>query len=132
MRLFATKRIPRPSQLTSFVQHYQSNGHKIASRIDPLSIAQPLLSKDTFEPEHWSLSELESLSEYRADPCLTSEALKNATVMDLQQYLKATYAKNVTVEFSHVQDEDEKQWLYDHYEQHMASSVSDKAKVKAL
>ena len=58
------------------------------------------------------------------------------TVHDVENYLKRTYASNVTVEFEHVKCEEERLWLYEHYERCMndkvESEVTDKQKVKAL
>ena len=64
----AASRRPRPSPLTSFVQHYQSNGHQIASNIDPLGRANPIDScgdiRHTFDAEYWGLSEVEWLQTF--------------------------------------------------------------------
>jgi 2-oxoglutarate dehydrogenase complex dehydrogenase (E1) component-like enzyme len=46
--------------------------------------------------------------------------------------LEKTYAGSVAVEFEHIQNEDERLWLYENYEKHMHETVQDGEKLKAL
>ena len=69
---------------------------------------------------------------------VTEELKENnsGTVYDVENYLKRTYATNVTVEFEHVKCEKERLWLYENYERCMnhkvESEVTNSQKVKAL
>ena len=83
--------------------------------------------------EHWQLSEMDSTSQYPLDYRATSVTKELPTLHDIQNHLKKTYAENITVEFEHVKDEEERIWLYDNYEQFMTGSeVTAEEKLKAL
>ena len=99
------RKVARPSQLTSYIRKYQKDGYRISSAIDPLGLWKPPGEAKEFDPEHWGLSEHESLHEYRPDPYLTKQIENCATVTELAEYLRRTYADKVTVEFGHITDE---------------------------
>jgi 2-oxoglutarate dehydrogenase complex dehydrogenase (E1) component-like enzyme len=44
--------------------------------------------------------------------------------MDLREHLETCYAQDVTAEFSHVVNEDERIWLHENYEESLVSEVS--------
>ena len=46
--------------------------------------------------------------------------------------MEKTYAGSVAVEFEHIQNEDERLWLYENYEKHMHETVQDGENLKAL
>jgi 2-oxoglutarate dehydrogenase complex dehydrogenase (E1) component-like enzyme len=86
-----------------------------------------------FELEHWQLSDKDSTSQYPMDYRVTSVTKDLTTIQDIQNHLKKTYAENITAEFEHVKDEEERIWLYDNYEQFMTGSeVKAEEKIKAL
>jgi len=76
---------------------------------------------------------MESLSAYPLD-YRVSQTLQDKchAVHDVKAYLEDTYAGKVSVEFEHIQDEDERVWLYENYEAAMAEDISEGEKVKAL
>ena len=62
---------------------------------------------------HWQLDQFESLSAYPKDYRMTETLYdKCAAVADIGEYLEKTYCGSTGVEFSHIQDEDERLWCY--------------------
>lgn len=53
-------------------------------------------------------------------------------VNDVKAYLEYAYMSNVAVEFEHIQNEEERLWLYENYEKHMHAPVTPGEQVKAL
>ena len=54
-------------------------------------------------------------------------------IINVKDYLERTYASNVTVEFEHIKDENERLWLYDNYEKAInTGEVTKEEKIKAL
>lgn len=53
-------------------------------------------------------------------------------IRDLKPFLESTYMGNVAVEFEHIQNEDERLWLYENYEKAMFAPVTPGERVKAL
>jgi 2-oxoglutarate dehydrogenase E1 component len=89
---------------------------------------------DHFELEHWQLSELDSISQYQLDYRSTQTLTdKVGTCHDLKAYLERTYTSNITAEFEHVKDEDQRNWLYQNYEKCLNEEVvTNEEKLKAL
>jgi len=59
------------------------------------------------------------------------------TLDDLETYLRKSYTENVTAQFAHVQNEDERIWLHENYEKFLHSDeeslkVTDAQRTKAL
>jgi 2-oxoglutarate dehydrogenase complex dehydrogenase (E1) component-like enzyme len=52
------------------------------------------------------------------------------TVKDLEEYLTKTYCSSVGVEFEHVQNEEERLWLYENYEAAMKEVLTPSEKIK--
>jgi len=57
---------------------------------------------------------------------------KCGTIMDLREHLETCYAENVTAEFAHVKDEEERLWLHQNYEEALNGEVNDQEKIKSL
>lgn len=93
---------------------------------------------EKFDLGYWKLSEMDSMSQYPLDFRFSQSIEKNTggTVHDLEKYLKRTYSRNVTAEFEHVVEEQERIWLYDQYETFLndnkLSEVTAQEKIKAL
>lgn len=117
-------KVIRESNLKGYINYFRSNSYKHAN-IDPLGIA-PQIQKPTeeFNLDHWGLGQTEKIEEFPLDNTHSfNENLinKNITIMDLEEYLKKLYLKSSGVEFEHVENEEEKGWLYETYENLMTS-----------
>ena len=86
-----------------------------------------------FELEHWQLNELEAITGYPLDYRVTKTLVeKVGTVKEAEEYLNKLYCQSVGVEFEHIQDEDERIWLYENYEQVMHENFTPAEKVKMV
>ena len=89
--------------------------------------------KQASDFEHWQLNEMESLSAFNLD-YRVSKTLQDkcSAVLDVKAYLEKAYTGHIAVEFEHIQNEDERLWLYENYEQIIHEPVNNGEKVKAL
>lgn len=89
--------------------------------------------KSAAEFKHWNLNADDNVSKYPLDYRISSGLQQNCSkVNDVKQYLENAYMGSVGVEFEHVQNEDERLWLYENYEAAMLEPVSDGERIKAL
>jgi 2-oxoglutarate dehydrogenase complex dehydrogenase (E1) component-like enzyme len=66
---------------------------------------------------HWQLNSGDSLNKFPLDYRVTSLLKERcASVSDIKPYLEHAYMSNVAVEFEHIQNEEERLWLYENYE----------------
>ena len=110
------------SGVQSLIYRYRSLGHLLACT-DPLSPCQlfhPLLELATFGLDE---NDLDSFFACR-------RFLKpNATLREILETMRETYSQELGVEFMHIQDPDERQWLIDRMEpcrNHPDFSISEK------
>ena len=83
--------------------------------------------------EHWQLSEFESLNAFPLDYRVTDSLVeKCGALADVQEYLDNMYSKSISVEFEHIQNEDERIWLYENYEKSMHEKISPSERIKML
>ncbi len=110
------------SGVQSLIYRYRSLGHLLACT-DPLSpcqLSHPLLELSTFGLDHTDLD--------------TSFACRRflkprATLREILETMRETYCRETGVEFMHIQDPDERQWLIDRMEpcrNHPVFSVAEK------
>lgn len=124
----STRKINGPfneNNLKGYINYFRKNSHKYAS-IDPLIINSKKQSNG-FSPEYWGLSELEKIEDFPLDESstYTDEITNNlTTVQDLESFLKKLYLSNVGVEFEYLNNEEEKLWLYQNYENIMSQDIS--------
>jgi 2-oxoglutarate dehydrogenase E1 component len=55
-----------------------------------------------------------------------------STIKDVEEYLNKMYCGTVGVEFEHIQNEDERLWLYENHETAMKEQFSAAEKVKMV
>lgn len=99
----------KQSSVQSLIYRYRDIGHLLACT-DPLSpcrIEHPLLSLSTFGLDPSDLDKTFHTRRFMK---------KSATLKDILQVLRSTYCGSVGVEFMHLQDPDERQWLIDRME----------------
>lgn len=97
------------SAVQSLIYRYRDIGHLLAC-IDPLSpclLSHPLLSLEAF-----------GLNESDMESVFATRRFMNptATLREIVSTLHETYCREIGVEFMHIQDPDERQWLIDRME----------------
>jgi 2-oxoglutarate dehydrogenase complex dehydrogenase (E1) component-like enzyme len=117
---FNTRKLQGPyneNNLKGFINYFRKNSHKFAN-IDPLGMKS---TETTFHflPEFWGLSELEKIEDFPLDESstYTNEIINELiTIKDLHVFLNRNYLSSTGVEFHHIDNEEEKLWLYENYE----------------
>ena len=83
--------------------------------------------------DHWQLNELDSLSTYHKDYRMSDTLYERCgAVMEVQEFLKATYCQSTGVEFKHISNEDERLWCHEAFERITWDAVGKDEKIKAL
>ena len=119
-----SSKIPFNNNLQGFIQNYYNNGHNHAF-LDPLGLNNNLTKSESFDPEFWQLSEIESIDGFPLDYRLNSDYYNHCTTVgDLRNHLDKLYTGSVGVEFSHVESEEERLWLHLNYERLMLEPTS--------
>lgn len=99
----------KQSSVQSLIYRYRDIGHLLACT-DPLSpcpLEHPLLSLSAFGLESADLDKTFRTRRFMR---------KSATLREILQVLRSTYCGSTGVEFMHIQDPDERQWLIDQME----------------
>lgn len=118
--------LPRQSRVQTLINRYRDLGHLMAC-LDPLAACptdHPLLSLAAFKLEPADLDH-----EFPAPQFSKSG---RAPLRDIIHALRETYCHSVGVEFMHLQDPDERQWLIDRMEptrNQLQLSASDKRQI---
>ena len=97
------------SAVQSLIYRYRDIGHLLACT-DPLSpcrIEHPLLSLPAFDLDNSDLDKTFHTRRFMR---------RSATLKEIVQVLRSTYCGSVGVEFMHIQDPEERQWLIDRME----------------
>ena len=97
------------SGVQSLIYRYRDLGHLLACT-DPLSICQlehPLLSLSAFDLDQTDLDHVFTTRRFLK---------KSASLREIIFTLRETYCREIGVEFMHIQDPDERQWLIDRME----------------
>ena len=102
--------LQRPCRVMALIDRYRDLGHLMAC-LDPLAACptgHPLLSLEAF-----NLTVRDLKSEFFAPQFSKSS---RASLDEIIQALQQTYCRSIGVEFMHLQDPDERQWLLDRME----------------
>ena len=113
------------NNLKGYVNYFRKHSHKFAT-IDPLGIKNKEIGHH-FLPEFWGLSEIDQIDHFPLDESSTfTDDITNKldTIKDLDDFLRKNYLSSVGVEFEHIDDEEEKLWLYENYEKIMNQNPS--------
>lgn len=115
----------KENNLKGYINYVRKHAFKYAN-LDPLQINNKEKTS-SFLPEFWGLSELEKIEEFPLDESATytnNIANNLDTIKDLQNFLQKNYLSTVGVEFEHLDNEEEKLWLYENYEILMGKELS--------
>ena len=91
------------------IEAYRKHGHR-AAQLDPLGIIQPEKIPE-LDPKHYGLSnsDVEYSGKYAGK--------NNLSLKEIEANLKELYSNHMGVEFSHIESETERAWLYSRYEE---------------
>ena len=101
----------RERNVGRLITAYRSRGH-LGARLDPLGLTPPINPPDLDLPFH-SLSPADLDSEFSTGGIGGQPRMK---LRDLLARLKATYASSIGVEFMHIPEFDQRQWIYQRLE----------------
>ncbi|HYG05792.1 MAG TPA: 2-oxoglutarate dehydrogenase E1 component [Stenotrophomonas sp.] len=101
----------RERNVGRLITAYRSRGH-LGARLDPLDLTPPVNPPDLGLPFH-SLSEADLDSEFSTGGIGGQPRMK---LRDLLARLKATYTSSIGVEFMHIPEFDQRQWIYQRLE----------------
>ncbi|EGG18743.1 oxoglutarate dehydrogenase [Cavenderia fasciculata] len=110
-----------------FVNGYRANGH-LKANIDPLARMERLTPKSLSASTYG----LETADKLTVKGVLNALDNKDMTVTEIQQYLERVYCGDMTVQFEHIESEDEKLWLYNQFEQLQQQDFTTQEKVNIL
>nr|WP_223575002.1 2-oxoglutarate dehydrogenase E1 component [Xanthomonas citri] len=97
----------RERNVGRLITAYRARGH-LGAQLDPLGLVPPVNPPDLDLPFH-SLSQADLDSEFSTGGVGGQPRMK---LKDLLTRLKATYASSIGAEFMHIQEFDQRQWIY--------------------
>lgn len=133
--------IRNKSDVLTYVDAYRKYGHHFALT-DPLNLAKKYYKKKYYnifnlisKYEFPSASEFKLSEEINVNDSLANDEtshlkeIKLKGVADLTEKLKNLYAKNVGIEFDHIVDSQERDWLYKNYEKYFFKELTSSEKL---
>jgi probable 2-oxoglutarate dehydrogenase E1 component DHKTD1 len=114
-------------QLSRFIEAYHQHGVKLA-RLDPLEQHTNTNPVPELDPATYGL---EKTGSYSTEGLLFGNE-KSMSVDEIESYLKNTYSSNMAIEFSFINNEEEKLWIAKEFEALSAQQVENKAKIDML
>eukprot|EP01132_Coremiostelium_polycephalum_P005907 gene5907-7356_t len=117
------------TNIARLVNGYRVHGH-LSANIDPLAITERLRSP-LLNPEIYGLDPKDSA------PTINTKGLVNtpsekASVSQIVEYLERVYCGDITAQFDHIESPQEKEWLYEHFEQIQNESLAPQKRVEIL
>ncbi len=99
----------KQSAVQSLIYRHRDIGHLLACTdpLSPCSLSHPLLDLEAFELSEADLDTVFHIRRYQH---------KSATLREILQVMRETYTRSVGVEFMHIQDPFERQWLIERLE----------------
>lgn len=122
------KTIEDSLKIMLLVRSYQVRGHTQA-KTDPLGMSQPRVFPELL-PETYGFTAADLDREFYIpmNPGLISGFLSGnkpkRTLREIMEKLKQTYCSNIGVEFMHIQNRDENNWIKEHFETERKYSFS--------
>eukprot|EP00029_Vermamoeba_vermiformis_P007267 TRINITY_DN309_c0_g1_i1.p1 TRINITY_DN309_c0_g1~~TRINITY_DN309_c0_g1_i1.p1 ORF type:complete len:1036 (+),score=285.46 TRINITY_DN309_c0_g1_i1:380-3109(+) len=130
------KTIEDSLKIMLLVRSYQVRGHTQA-KTDPLGMSKPRVFPELL-PETYGFTEADMDREFYIpmNPGLISGFLSGnkpkRTLREIMEKLKQTYCSNIGVEFMHIQNRDENNWIKEHFETERKYSFSKEDKLLIL
>ena len=110
------------------IRAYRVRGH-LKANLDPLGLEDPTEHPE-LDPQTYGFSEKDMDREVFINYVL---GLETATVREIVSVLQETYCSSIGVEFTHIQDPDEKAWIQERIERiHNQSNFTDRGKQAIL
>lgn len=115
------------NQILSFIDYYRLHGHHFID-FDPLKLNKNL-NNFPIAPD-FNLKYNEDVQEsLKKDPSTFLKDLNLSSVDQLETQLKNIYTNTVGVEFEHLSDLKEKNWLYYNFEKHLTTNLTNSEKL---
>jgi probable 2-oxoglutarate dehydrogenase E1 component DHKTD1 len=130
---FSEIKVVKESNLKGYIHYVRKNAFRF-SQIDPLSLNNKKVPSKFFS-DFWGISHLDQIDSFPIDNThnFNNTLLdKNSTVYELEKYLSRLYLKNVGVEFEHIDEDEEKAWLYENYENLMEKDTTNMELINAF
>lgn len=106
------------SKLQLMLTRYRENAHKLVV-LDPLGMERlPSAEEIGLSPEQFDIQE----SCLDQEAAMSDFAIESQTVGNLVQAIQHVYSSNIGIEFAHIHNQAEKQWIANRFEQLMLSS----------
>jgi 2-oxoglutarate dehydrogenase E1 component len=99
----------KEAKVTEVINYFRSRGRFLA-KLDPLGMKPP---QERFELKNFGLSEADLGETFTAGSII---GLGKATLRDIVERLKQTYARTLAVEYKHIQQAERVEWLQQHME----------------
>jgi 2-oxoglutarate dehydrogenase E1 component len=93
------------------IRTYRIRGH-LQANLDPLGIEPPIQNRE-LEPEHYGFTEADMDREIYIDGVF---GLQTATLREILALVRRTYCGNVGVQYMHISEPNEKQWIQERIE----------------
>ncbi|MCU1430054.1 MAG: kgd [Actinomycetia bacterium] len=103
--------VEKPLAVYQLINMYRVRGHLIAN-LDPLGLKEPKTHPE-LDPMHWGLSIWDLDREFPTGGLAGKRSMK---LRDILGVLRDAYARTIGVEYMHIQEPDQKQWLQQHVE----------------
>ena len=129
----SNENIIKEPNLYRYIKAYRQYGFKI-SKINPIETENCESVPLELDPKTYGL--VDKSSKYSTNGLLfktdLNESNSNNSLTEIEEYLRNTYSKNVTIEFEHIRNEEEKYWLAKRFEQMQQQSLESNVRVNIL
>jgi 2-oxoglutarate dehydrogenase E1 component len=107
------------------INMYRVRGHLIAN-LDPLGLKEPRTHEE-LDPNHWGLTIWDLDREFPTGGLAGHDRLP---LRDILGILRDAYARSIGVEYMHIQEPDQKQWIQEQFEGvHVDATPGDKRRI---
>ena len=116
--------------LYRFIKAYRQYGFKIGE-VNPLRLEKISKLPLELDPAQYGL---DSAAKYSTNGLLFGNNNENELISlsDIENYLRDVYSKNLTIEFDHISNEEEKLWIAREFENMASEKLDNQTKVEVL
>ncbi|MET1000857.1 MAG: multifunctional oxoglutarate decarboxylase/oxoglutarate dehydrogenase thiamine pyrophosphate-binding subunit/dihydrolipoyllysine-residue succinyltransferase subunit [Acidimicrobiia bacterium] len=119
--------LEKPLAVMGLINMYRVRGHLIAN-LDPLGLKEPRTHEE-LDPLHWGLTIWDLDREFPTGGLAGKRVMKLRDILGL---LRDAYSRSIGVEYMHIQEPDEKEWIQREFEGvHVDATPDDKRAILA-
>ena len=119
--------LEKPLAVMGLINMYRVRGHLIAN-LDPLGLKEPRTHEE-LDPLHWGLTIWDLDREFPTGGLADKRVMKLRDILGL---LRDAYSRSIGVEYMHIQEPDEKEWIQREFEGvHVDATPDDKRAILA-